>query len=372
MRSHLESARAGSRSCERQPRENEARTVFFFSRGKGRGHAIPDAAIAEELLRLAPKTQLVFVSYGTGAATLRLLGWDVHELDLPENNPVWDTIVQVVRVLQGTNPALIISHEEFAVVPISKALGFVTLYLTDFFLQAESAPMQALKYADEVILLDDAGYQDVPPYLVEKTAFVGPVLRKFTQEQFQKDKCRTKLGIHQNSTVIVVIPGSASFHSEEFAPILNLVLAAYDFLELEEKRLVWVAGHNDFDLVQARFATRRDLFVMEPHTDIASTMRCADIVITKGNRITVLECEALGIPSISISFGNNPIDDNRISRVRTNTTLRGRGLRPEQLHKYMCAAISAAPGVKPRELTSIDAPRLTSARRLIEYLNKSS
>lgn len=44
--------------------------VLSFSRGRGRGYAIPDVAIREELLDVEPSITLRFVSYGTGAETI--------------------------------------------------------------------------------------------------------------------------------------------------------------------------------------------------------------------------------------------------------------------------------------------------------------
>ena len=48
--------------------------VLFFSRGKGRGHAVPDAAIASDLVGREPDVKITFASYGMGAATLKSLG----------------------------------------------------------------------------------------------------------------------------------------------------------------------------------------------------------------------------------------------------------------------------------------------------------
>ena len=41
--------------------------ILFFSRGRGRGHAIPDMQIAKELERQDSEIEIRFVSYGTGA-----------------------------------------------------------------------------------------------------------------------------------------------------------------------------------------------------------------------------------------------------------------------------------------------------------------
>jgi len=71
-------------SLKSMARRNE---LLFFSRGKGRGHAVPDAAIARELVALSPGVEIHFISYSVGATTLRDLGWNVVDLGLPEDPP---------------------------------------------------------------------------------------------------------------------------------------------------------------------------------------------------------------------------------------------------------------------------------------------
>src|ERR1700733_12151618 len=61
--------------------------VLFFSRGRGRGHAIPDVAIMREVRRLRPDTTCEIASYSTGARTIESLDERVHDLQLPEENP---------------------------------------------------------------------------------------------------------------------------------------------------------------------------------------------------------------------------------------------------------------------------------------------
>jgi hypothetical protein len=300
--------------------------VLFFSRGKGRGHAVPDAAIADDLRALVPGVTITFVSYSTGAATLKGLGWSVVDLDLPEDHVPWESVVRVLPILQRVEPALVVAHEEFAVVPVAKGLGVPVVYLTDWFLGADSLPMQALKHADEVVFLDEAGYQDVPAYLSRQITYVGPVLRKFPSPPQTRWECRDALGIPRRSPLVVVVPGSSALHSEALAPIADVVLDGFDALETSDKRLVWVAGDRDRERLATRCASRPDVRILKPHDAILTTMGAADVVLTKGNRITVLEAQALGIASVSISSGNNPLDDNRVCRVPTNIALRARGL----------------------------------------------
>ena len=131
--------------------------VLFFSRGRGRGHAIPDMAIAEELLRLRDDADIRFVSYGTGAATFTEYGHGVIDLDLPERNSVIETLVRAGHLIGWLQPRLIVAHEEFGVPPAARIFGTRLSFITDWFAETEQLSMQCLHYADEILFIDEPG-----------------------------------------------------------------------------------------------------------------------------------------------------------------------------------------------------------------------
>jgi hypothetical protein len=85
----------------------EKRKILFFTRGRGRGHAVRDLAILAELRRQAPHIESVFVSYAAGASTLAEAGLDVIDLKLADDAPFLEVVIRVTRVLakiSGLNP----------------------------------------------------------------------------------------------------------------------------------------------------------------------------------------------------------------------------------------------------------------------------
>lgn len=343
--------------------------VLFFSRGKGRGHAIPDAAIANELVKVEPRIEITFVSYSVGAATLKDLGQEVIDLRLPEDNSLWETALPALSLLRERRPALVVSHEEFCIPPLSQALGVPVVFLTDWFANAESVWMQALKYADQIIFLDDPGIYDEPPYLAGKVLYVGYVLRSLETEGTNQTQSRSALGLPADSTIILVSPGGAKIHSETHAPLFDLILGAYDLLPAGQRRLLWVVGEPDYSSLIEKSLERQDLVILKPHYNFTPTIMAADIVITKGNRLPLFECEVLGIPSISISYGNNPVDDYRVSHIRTNFALRARGLNQTILRDYIVRALNRAKEVGQQPRRDIGNQRLMVARALQSRLH---
>src|SRR5712691_3677218 len=92
--------------------EREKKKVLFFSRGRGRGHAIPDVEIIRALGAVRPDAEVRIVSYGTGCATFTDLGFPVVDLGLPDTSPIAETSVLAGRLIGWLNPDLVVSHEE--------------------------------------------------------------------------------------------------------------------------------------------------------------------------------------------------------------------------------------------------------------------
>ena len=152
---------------------------------------------------------------------------------------------------------------------------------------------------------------------------------------------------------------------------LPVVLGAYDLLDVGDKRLLWVAGDPDYSSLVEMSRDRHDLIILKPHYNFTPTIMAADAVITKANRLPLFECEALGIPSISISYGHNPVDDYRVSHIRTNIALRARGLSKLTLRDYMVKSLSRATEIQQMPRRDVESQRLAVARALLSQLENS-
>jgi hypothetical protein len=267
------------------------------------------------------------------------LGEHVVDLGLPDENPLWDTIARLIPVIQEHSPTVLVSHEEFAALPIASAFSVPSVFMSDWFGSPNTLAMQSLAHAGEVIALDDPGFTDVPTGIESKLSWTGPVLRQLPDSGLSKEACRMKLDLPGSAFVIGVMPGSALMHSEAYAPTLDLILKAFDLLDEPERHLVWITPETDAATVEQRFSTRSNATLIRACPEIDYIMLSCDVVLTKGNRITTLELAALSIPTISLSWGTNNIDDRRISRVSSNISLRARGLAPDLLAGFILEAV---------------------------------
>ena len=156
-----------------------------------------------------------------------------------------------------------------------------------------------------------------------------------------------------DSFVISVLPGS---WREEETPIAGLVLDAFDALPQERKHLLWVAG-EDCAAIRERTTGRANVSVKSYDPAIDRIMVASDVAITKANRKTHHELNSLGVPSISLSDGENPIDDLRVRQFPGNEAL-SRAATPPELAAAILRADVRSGLTKKYRASAFDCARL--------------
>lgn len=338
--------------------------VLFFSRGRGRGHAVPDLEIARALVALRPDVDLRFVSYGSGARAIdESQAFSLIDLGLPEQNPLTLTLVLAAKLIGWLRPGLVIAHEEFPALPAAKIFDRPTVFLTDWFLDENHYTTQTMQFADRILFLDEECSYTEPQCLRGRVEYLGVYQRPFTYARADRDRAREELGIPADAFVVSVLPGS--FATEARAPLAGLLLPAFGMLRQPPKHLVWVAG-EDLGLMQGLAAGDPRIHVLPFQPQIDRVMVASDLAVTKANRKTVLELERLGIPQLAVCYGQNRVDESRLQRVQGVGILQAASLVAADLAKEitrMASSVwtSAQPGHAPPGTNSIDVAERLSA-----------
>lgn len=340
--------------------------ILFFSKGFGRGHAMPDLAIANLIHQYRPNITLQFVSYGTGAATIRAHKCDVIDLGMPDNNPLLETIVHCIKLVVRLGPTLIVTHEEIAPLLAAQAFDTPCLFITDYFQEPPMLTTKILEFAEEVIFTGDAGVFTEPPALQHLIRYVGPAVRPLKYRRSDRDKARQELKLPLDGTVVSCMPGN---WTESGSPIADVLIAAFDQLPVSGRFLIWLAG-RDFESLHSRLGTRSDIFVVKESWDIDCLMVASDVVVTKSNRMTLHELHALGIPSLALSHGANWPDDVVANRIPTNRLLDARDLDATSLTACLMERIEFGKSLPPCS----EWPRgtVSVAERICEHLDNAS
>ena len=340
--------------------ENGTFGVAFFSRGRGRGHAVPDMAIAEEMKVLVPELDIRFISYSSGAAAFRSRGYEVIDLGKPADPQLLDMIVHEARIIGSLKPQLVVAHEEFAALPAAAIFQIPCVCITDFFTDPTSLSMNAMRYAAGIIFTAERGIFTEPPYLRDKIQYVGPAVRPFQYHRADRTRARNELGLPADATVLLCLPGS---WPESQVPAVDLLTAAWAKLSYPTKRLVWLAG-SDYEFLRTRFADNRDVLLLKEEWQIDRLIAASDLVVTKANRLTVYEAASLGAPSVALSTGANWPDDVAVAHVSSNTLLNASSLIADELANVIAEKISGGWITKealPRCDGVVGAARLLSA-----------
>lgn len=293
--------------------------VLFFSRGRGRGHAIPDMAIAAEFPGLDARLEVQFVSYATGADTFRQSGWPVIDLGLPEANPFVTTMTRAHALIGELRPAVVIAHEEYAVLPAARMAGVPVILVTDWFPSPNQTTGESVACADAIVFIGPPGIFPPPCPLPRPPRQVGPIVRKMRYTLTDRPRARAELGLRDDAFVLAVMPGA--WATEEKAPIMPLVLEAFRQWSAREKFLFWLTK-ADGAAVARQTAGLPGVKVLVDCACVEQIMVASDVVITKGNRGTILDAASLGVPSLSLSFATNPVDETLVAEIRSNRALR--------------------------------------------------
>lgn len=292
-------------------------TVVLFSRGRGRGHAIPDLAIIAELRSLCPGLDLQVASYAVGAETFRSHEEPVIDLELPEQNDFVETLLAAAGVLENTATCLVIAHEEPAALVAARVAGLRGIYLTHWFTGGRDLTSSSLRCADQIVFLGDRGWFDEPIEARGRVTYVGPVVRPLAYAPADRQRARAELALSPDEVVLLVLHGSPT---DAIVPISGLVLAAFDKLRCSNKTLAWVVG-RDRDTIEGQVHGRPDVRLIDTDWVVERWMVACDVAITKGTYNFALELAALGVPSLSLSNGHNYMDDLLLQRIPSNTPL---------------------------------------------------
>ena len=299
----------------------------FFSRGRGRGHVYPDIEIGRELGRGDGEVKISFVSYATGAETFRASHHEVIDLQLPENNDYVETLVRASRVIGELRPDLIISHEEFAVLPAARIAGVASIFLGAWLPPLNSIFASSLEAGSAILILEQPGIFPISDKLRSRTRYLGPVVRPLAYTRLDRQKLRRQYGIGEDHLVISVMPGG--WASEERVPIASVVLAAFKLIE-GPKVLHWVT-HHDHARLQRAAAEMDGVVVHRYHPCIEELYAISDLVVTKGTYGITMEAASLGVPTVSLSIGANPIDEILVPRIKSNRSFHAASVTPAVL-----------------------------------------
>lgn len=318
---------------------NKTLDILAVSRGKGRGHAVRDLEISNELENMAPGINIQFVSYAVGAQTFRDARRSVVDLHLPVKNSFPETLVRVSREISMRKPRLVVAQEEFAALTASRLQGIQSVFTTHWFPRQDHPFARSLFHADGLICMEREGAYPKFDGLPYEVRYTGPIVKRMNVTQSCRSIIRSEYRIEDDETMVLVIPGSTGEVEE---PSIALISAAFRTLKNKRAKLFWIDSNQE---LTHKWSLREPFLNVIPRiSDPERLMLACDVAITKGTYNTTKELEWLGVPQIALSWERNPVDDHFSKTTRGCIWISARQSSSDELAKAIRCALQMPRG----------------------------
>lgn len=258
------------------------------------------------------------------------------------------------------------AHEEFAALAAARVAGVPSVFISAWLPPAASMGAESLMSTSSILVIDKPGLFPVPPGVTARVHYSGPILRKMKYTWKDRLVLRRENEIEDDALAILVVPGG--WATEAKAPIFEMVFSAYLGIKHEPRRLIWLAG-KDANALRQRTTGMKSVSVLDYCDPIERIMAACDVVITKGTRGITLDAACVGVPSISLSPGLNPVDDMMVPRIRNNTALMAKAVTADILKQYIEEAVASCLHAQLSHALPLDGVA-TAARILIEEIRR--
>jgi UDP-N-acetylglucosamine--N-acetylmuramyl-(pentapeptide) pyrophosphoryl-undecaprenol N-acetylglucosamine transferase len=314
------------------------------------GHLFPGLAVAEELkqrgcavaLLVSPKEvdqQAVKSARDVEVFTLPAVGLQNRNYFSFAGSFV-KSLFAARRAFKGRRPDAVLAMGGFtsaAPIFVAKDLGAKT-----FLHESNTIPGRANRFLARFVDEAFVGFPDTGARLrTKKVSATGtPVRPRFAPDAKSRTPdpdCRLALGLDPNRPTVLVVGGSQG------ASGLNaLILAALPLLEEKNWQWLHLTGANDFEKVQAAYATRGLKAVVKPFlSEMDLALGAATAVVSRAGASSLAELAAMGLPSLLVPFPA-AADNHQFYNARAFEAtgaarlLEQKGARPETLAALLC------------------------------------
>jgi len=271
------------------------------------GHLFPAIAIAEELIKREPKTEILFVSIGNDLEKkiLSEKGFKLKSIKTPKlkGTTIFNKIKALIKLPAGVfkaliivkkfSPNLIIGVGSYSSAPI--LIAGRLFGIKSAICEQNIIPGITNRYLSKIANRIYIAFKDSEKYFNnKKTLHTGNPLRK----EIIKAEKTGKISDNKNFTVLVI--GG----SQGAAAINKAVTDSLNHIENKQKiTFIHQSGSNDLEKVKKEYLNSKITNTVYAFIDdMASVYQKADIIIARAGATTISEITALGKAAIYIPF----------------------------------------------------------------------
>lgn len=302
-----------------QQSTNRPYRVLISGGGTG-GHIFPALAIANEIKRRYPDSDIRFVGAcdrmemervpeaGFPVTGLPVAGFDRKRLwrNFGVLLKLWRSTRMARRIVKEFRPDVAIGVGGYASGPTLKAAqraGVPTLIQEQNSYAGVTNKLLA-SHADSICVAYDGMERFFPADKIVKTG--NPVRKALFSCNLSPEEARKELGFPEDEPLVVVVGGSLGARS-----VNNAIYAALDDIKSTGANLLWQTGKFYIDEFTEKTRGRDKLKVQAFLPDMAKVYRAATLVVSRAGASTISELQDLGIPAILIPSPNVAEDHQR-------------------------------------------------------------
>ncbi len=279
---------------------------FLFAGGGTGGHLYPAIAVADEIKRLKPESEILFVGtkskiegrvvpkLGYGFKSIWIKGFarkfNMENLLFPIKLLV--SLVQSLFISFRFKPRVAIGSGGYVAGPA--IWGASVLGAKVILMESNSYPGVTTRllerYADEV----NISFEDSKKYLrrPDKIKLTGNPVRSELGSS-TKEESKKSFGLDENKFTILVLGGSLGA-----ASINNSVAECVEELENKSLQIIWQTGKNYYH--SYKNINLDSVKILDFIEDMNKAYSACDLLVARAGATTIAELTVLGIPSILI------------------------------------------------------------------------
>jgi len=285
---------------------------LVVSAGGTGGHLFPATSVLDEVKRLEPTVEVLFVGRRSGierAAAQRALipyravttaPWPTRPSPAAVTSAVRNLtgIVQSLRMLRRFRPDVVFTTGGYVSLPTAIAAGLTHRPLVIH--EQNRLPGRATRLAARFAARIALSTEDVPKgFPATRAVYVGtPVRIDILGDRPAVEAARDRFGLDPTRFTVLALGGSQGARS-----INHATAGALDRLDPQQVQVLISTGKLDFDETE-RVCRESDMrVIVRPFIDdMSSAYAAADLAVCRSGASTLAELAAIGLPAILVPY----------------------------------------------------------------------
>jgi UDP-N-acetylglucosamine--N-acetylmuramyl-(pentapeptide) pyrophosphoryl-undecaprenol N-acetylglucosamine transferase len=345
------------------------KSIIIAAGGTG-GHLYPAIAVAEEIRRREPDTNILFIgtSHRIESREVPRAGFDFLSIDIaaPNVKNIFRFYLdyrkakkKCLAVYRDRQPTAFLGAGAYVSIPAASAVFKTGAKVAILEINAAAGKANKLiaRWAHKIFLAYDEARKDIP--YPDKVEVIGTPVRQGIAMTMTPSEARRKFDLIPDDRTLLVFGGSLGARS-----INNTMRQIADSLLNAEMNIIWQTGSEEMTAsLKQEFASRSGLHILTYINDMQSAYAASDLVVCRAGASTLAELQTLGKPAILIPYPFAAGDHQTHNAASFVARQAARMIKDNELHQLKDTIIM---------LMNDEAERRAMAKKMYSPMNKDA